>query len=281
MSAKKRGLGMGLEALFDASSIDVAGASVRTVPLSSVEPSANQPRKGFDEQSLASLAQSIQQHGVLQPLIVRERGGRFMIIAGERRWRAARMAQLSEIPVIVKELDDAATFEVALIENLQREDLSPMELSHGYRMLMDKFGLTQEEVAQRVGRSRPAIANSLRLESLPEAVTALLEDSKISEGHARALVGLSEEAALALALQAVDRKMTVRQLEIAAKKPQTAKKALQKSKTVDYAAHLERQLGRELGRKVKVGAKKIEIEYYGNDDLGTLLVRLGLPVEDA
>jgi len=273
---------MGLEALFDASSIDVSGGTVRTVALSSVEPSGEQPRKAFDEEALGSLAESIRQHGILQPLIVREKNGRFIIVAGERRWRAARMAGLSEVPVMVKDFDDAATFEVALVENLQRENLSPMELSRGYKQLIDRFGLTQEEIATKVGRSRPAVANALRLSSLPEGVISLLEGGKITEGHARALIGLPEERAKALAQLAADGNVTVRQLEEAAKKPEKAKAPESPKKpAVDYALHLEKRLGRELGRRVHVRPKKIEIEYYGNEDLDALLARLGLPMEDA
>ena len=282
MSTKKRGLGMGLEALFDASSIDVTGATVRTVALSSVEPSGDQPRKEFDEEALASLAESIRLHGILQPLIVREKNGRFVIVAGERRWRAARIAGLSEVPVMVKDFDDAATFEVALVENLQRENLSPMELSRGYKLLIDRFGLTQEEIAAKVGRSRPAVANALRLATLPESVVSLLEAGKITEGHARALIGLPGDRAGALAELAADGKVTVRQLEEAAKKPEKVKAPEPPKKpAVDYAIHLEKRLGRELGRKVRVRSKKIEIEYYGNEDLDALLARLGLPVEEA
>lgn len=282
MSTKKRGLGMGLEALFDASSIDVTGGTVRTVALSSVEPSGDQPRKEFDEEALASLAESIRQHGILQPLIVREKNGRFVIVAGERRWRAARIAGLSEVPVMVKDFDDAATFEVALVENLQRENLSPMELSRGYKLLIDRFGLTQEEIAAKVGRSRPAVANALRLATLPESVVTLLEAGKITEGHARALIGLPDKRAGALAELAADGKVTVRQLEEAAKKPEKVNAPEPPKKpTVDYAVHLEKRLGRELGRKVRVRSKKIEIEYYGNEDLDALLARLGLPVEEA
>lgn len=282
MSTKKRGLGMGLEALFDASSIDVTGGAVRTVALSSVEPSGDQPRKEFDEEALASLAESIRQHGILQPLIVREKNGRFVIVAGERRWRAARIAGLSEVPVMVKDFDDAATFEVALVENLQRENLSPMELSRGYKLLIDRFGLTQEEIAAKVGRSRPAVANALRLATLPESVVSLLEAGKITEGHARSLIGLPDERAGALAELAADGKVTVRQLEEAAKKPEKVNvPEPAKKPTVDYAVHLEKRLGRELGRKVRVRSKKIEIEYYGNEDLDALLARLGLPVEEA
>jgi len=282
VSTKKRGLGMGLEALFDASSIDVTGGTVRTVALSSVEPSGDQPRKGFDEEALSSLAESIRQHGILQPLIVREKNGRFVIVAGERRWRAARIAGLQEVPVMVKDFDDAATFEVALVENLQRENLSPMELSRGYKLLIDRFGLTQEEIAAKVGRSRPAVANALRLATLPDNVISLLEAGKITEGHARALIGLPDERAGALAELAADGKVTVRQLEEAAKKPEKVKTPEPPKKApVDYAIHLEKRLGRELGRKVRVRSKKIEIEYYGNEDLDALLARLGLPVEEA
>ncbi len=276
--AKKKGLGMGLEALLDVSAIEVSGeGGVRIVPIMAVEPNPEQPRKKFDDQSLALLSESIKKHGILQPLLVKEKGDRFLIIAGERRWRAARLAGLEEIPVLLRSMNEEETFEVALIENLQREDLSPMEMSRGYRTLMDKFGLTQEEVATRVGRSRPAIANSLRLMNLPPEVIECLETGRISEGHARALVGLEDDRALELAELAADGKMTVRQLEAAVKMPK--KKEAPKKETVDYAVHLEKSLAKQLGRKVKVKNKRIEIEFDGNEDLDSLLERLGLSAE--
>ena len=188
MTKPRRGLGMGLDALFDASSIEVEGGRLRMVPLSAIEPNKDQPRREFDEEKLQQLADSISRYGVLQPLLVRDMGnGRYQLLAGERRWRAARLAGLTELPVQLKELEDQGVLEVALIENLQREDLNPMEQAGGYRRLMEEFSLTQEEVAARVGRSRPAVANTLRLLSLPKTIQDMVQEGALSEGHGRAL----------------------------------------------------------------------------------------------
>ena len=190
MAVKKGGLGRGLESLFEDAARDVGGA-VSTLPLREIEPDKNQPRKDFDEQALSELADSIARHGLLQPIAVRATaGGAYKIIAGERRWRAARLAGLSEVPVVIKDVSDGEAMELALIENLQREDLDPVEEAMGYRQLMEKCGLTQEQAAQKLGKSRSAVANSLRLLNLPEAVLELLKGGKLSTGHAKVLLGL-------------------------------------------------------------------------------------------
>lgn len=288
MTKPRRGLGMGLDALFDASSIEVEGGRLRMVPLSAIEPNKDQPRREFDEEKLQQLADSISRYGVLQPLLVRDMGnGRYQLLAGERRWRAARLAGLTELPVQLKELEDQGVLEVALIENLQREDLNPMEQAGGYRRLMDEFSLTQEEVAARVGRSRPAVANTLRLLSLPKTIQDMVQEGALSEGHGRALVGLDESVSLPLALQACEQGLSVRQLErlasAAAKAGREGESPAPEPAKDLYARQLGEALSGRLGRRVQLrpGAKKgrIEIEYYDNQDLCALLEQLGLPVE--
>ena len=281
MTKPRRGLGMGLDALFDASSIEVEGGRLRMVPLSAIEPNKDQPRREFDEDSIS-------RYGVLQPLLVRDMGnGRYQLLAGERRWRAARLAGLTELPVQLKELEDQGVLEVALIENLQREDLNPMEQAGGYRRLMDEFSLTQEEVAARVGRSRSAVANTLRLLSLPKTIQDMVQEGALSEGHGRALVGLDESVSLPLALQACEQGLSVRQLErlasAAAKAGREGESPAPEPAKDLYARQLGEALSGRLGRRVQLrpGAKKgrIEIEYYDNQDLCALLEQLGLPVE--
>ena len=288
MTKPRRGLGMGLDALFDASSIEVEGGRLRMVPLSAIEPNKDQPRREFDEEKLQQLADSISRYGVLQPLLVRDMGnGRYQLLAGERRWRAARLAGLTELPVQLKELEDQGVLEVALIENLQREDLNPMEQAGGYRRLMEEFSLTQEEVATRVGRSRPAVANTLRLLSLPKTIQDMVQEGALSEGHGRALVGLDESVSLPLALQACEQGLSVRQLErlasAAAKAGREGESPAPEPAKDLYARQLGEALSGRLGRRVQLrpGAKKgrIEIEYYDNQDLCALLEQLGLPVE--
>ena len=288
MTKPRRGLGMGLDALFDASSIEVEGGRLRMVPLSAIEPNKDQPRREFDEEKLQQLADSISRYGVLQPLLVRDMGnGRYQLLAGERRWRAARLAGLTELPVQLKELEDQGVLEVALSENLQREDLNPMEQAGGYRRLMEEFSLTQEEVAARVGRSRPAVANTLRLLSLPKTIQDMVQEGALSEGHGRARVGLDESVSLPLALQACEQGLSVRQLErlasAAAKAGREGESPAPEPAKDLYARQLGEALSGRLGRRVQLrpGAKKgrIEIEYYDNQDLCALLEQLGLPVE--
>lgn len=225
MKGKKGGLGKGLDALFVDNTTD--GASVTALSINEIEPNRNQPRKIFDTSALADLADSIRQYGVLQPLVVRPMpDGSYQLVAGERRWRAARMAGLSQVPVVVKELSDGETMELALIENLQREDLNAIEEASGYKELMEMFGLTQEQVSARVGRSRPAITNSLRLLSLPEGVRSLVETGELSAGHARSLLALEEPKLIEeTAREVIKKGLSVRQIEQLAKKHKTEKKA--------------------------------------------------------
>ena len=285
MSKQKRGLGKGLEALFDASSIEISGVVLRTIPLSQLEPDPDQPRRHFDEAQLEALAESIRQHGLLQPLVVTEQGGAYRIVAGERRWRAARIAGLTELPVQVVALSPGQKLEVALVENLQREDLNPMEQAGGYRRLIEEFSLTQEEVGRRVGKSRPAVANALRLLQLPPSIQQRVTDGRLSEGHARTLIGLPEPQALQLAGEVAEKGLSVRQLERMVKAAQEGpqERIPLPAPRAMHAEQLAGVLSTRLGRKVKLsaGPKKghLEIEFYDNEDLDTLLQQLGLSVE--
>ena len=277
--AKMKGLGKGLDALLgDDFTNEPEVKSSLFLPISQVESCAAQPRKQFDPDALADLADSIRQHGIIQPLTVRKlQSGYYQIIAGERRWRAARMAGLSQVPVVVIEADDRKAMELAMIENLQREDLNPMEEAEGYRTLMEQYGLTQEETSQRVGKSRSAVANALRLLHLSDEVRTLVEEGKLSGGHARALVPLTTELQKKAAAVIIKDDLSVRQTELLVKKL-TADKPQKPAKdagSVDYAAEAARELSERLGRPCKIvtGRKKgrLELEYYGVDDLNALL----------
>ena len=281
--AKKGGLGKGLDALFLDNTADAGQGSVITVRLSQVEPNSSQPRRQFDEAALQELADSIAEHGVLQPIVVRplESGG-YQIIAGERRWRASRLAGLTEVPVIVREADDKVTMELALIENLQREDLNVLEEAEGYRALMDLYGLTQEEAAKRLGKSRPVVANTLRILTLPQPVLALLREGKLTAGHARALVGMEEAEAIEMARLTVEEGLTVRDIEkLARAHRQEAKKAppsqTEKKESAwgsSYCREAQLALGESLGRRVKISPKgeggRLEIEFFSKEDLNAL-----------
>ena len=276
-----KGLGSGLGALFGDEVMEQSEGGTY-VPLSKIEPRADQPRKTFDEEALMELSESIREHGLIQPITVRKLdGGYYQIIAGERRWRAARMAGLREAPVRVLEVSDEEMAELALIENLQREDLNPVEEARGYRALMDNYGLTQEKVSERVGKSRPVIANALRLLGLPEEVLAMVENKELSLSHARAVLELpDEERRVKVARETVKYGLSVRQTTAMVKTLLEGKKEKPKKDPrvgadgVDYMAEVERELTNALGRKVtvKAGAKhgKFEIEYYDNDDFETL-----------
>lgn len=284
MSSKK-GLGKGLDALFDDNEMNVEAASgVKQMKLSEIEPNAAQPRKEFDDAALLSLSESIAEYGVLQPLLVRQiPGGRYQIIAGERRWRASRMAGLSEVPVLVLEKSESETLELALVENLQREDLNPLEESYGYLALIEEFHLTQDEVARKVGRSRPAVANALRLLSLPDEVKELLKNGELSTGHAKAILACGDaERMIKLARLVAERGLSVRETERLAKKAEEAPKP--KQLAIDYLADFERRLSSHFGRKVGIQQKgkrgKLTIEYADADDLDALLRALGYEDEE-
>ena len=277
---KEIGLGRGLNALLGDPDLPEQNEGSISLPISQVEPGLNQPRKRFDQETLDDLAESIRVHGIIQPLTVRRlSSGYYQIIAGERRWRAAKTAGLAEVPAVIIEADDRKVMELGLIENLQREDLNPAEEARGYRTLMEEYGLTQEQVAQQMGKSRPAITNTLRLLALPEQVMALVEEGSLSAGHARAILGapspaLQKEAAK----QVVENQLSVRQTEALVKALQKEKKEKAKPEGPDlslYLGELEKDLSGRFGRKVKIAHRgkkgKIELEYYNEQDLETLL----------
>ena len=280
--AKKKaelGLGRGLNALLGDPVLQNQGEGSVSLPISQVEPGLNQPRKRFDPDSLSELADSIRIHGVIQHLTVRRlSSGYYQIIAGERRWRAAKQAGLDEIPAVIIEADDRKVMELGLIENLQREDLNPAEEARGYQTLMAEYGLTQEQVAQRMGKSRPAVTNALRLLNLPEDLMALVEDGSLSAGHARALLGAPNQTLQRQAAKAVlEKGLSVRQTEALVKALQKEKKEKPQEDNVlaIYLADIEKNLGSQLGRKVHIQHKgkkgKVELEYYSEDDLDALL----------
>lgn len=288
--AKKKGLGKGLDALFlDNNTED---GSVGFIKISEIEPNKDQPRTNFDHEALRELADSIREHGLIQPLVVRplEKGG-YQIVAGERRWRAARMAGLNEVPTVIRDLDDSATLEIAIIENLQREDLNPIELALGYKALIDHHGMTQEQVAAKMGKSRPVIANTIRLLLLPESVIAHVKNGRISQGHAKALLSLEDKQQIEhCAEQIIKGNMLVRDIEKLAKESKQAADQSKQPKDTEssgkqeqvwgdsYYKEMELALSAELGRKVRIlnhGKKStIELEFYSNEELADLAARL-------
>lgn len=281
MANKNTGLGKGLSALLGDDFTMNPAQAPSTLPISQVESYAGQPRKNFDQEKLEELAESIRQHGIIQPLTVRKlSSGYYQIIAGERRWRAARLAGLTEVPAVIIEADDRKAMELAMIENLQREDLSPMEEAEGYKILVENYGMTQEQAAQRVGKSRSAVANALRLLALSPALRQMVEDGRLSAGHARALLPLSPALQEQAAATIIKSNLSVRQTEQLVKRLQSEPKPEKKiSPAVNYVAEAERELSGKLGRACHIahGKKKgrIEIEYYGVDDLNDLLEALG------
>jgi len=269
--AKGKGLGRGLDALIPTEASDPAKTPVG-VRLSDIEPNPRQPRQDFDAASLEELAQSIRENGVITPITLRRTGDTYQIIAGERRWRASRMAGPHEIPAIVLDVDEQTGYALALIENLQREDLNPMEEAEGYRRLTQELGLTQEQAALRVGVSRPAVANALRLLNLPVSISALLREKKLSAGHARALLPLEKPERMELAANAVlEQQLSVRQTEALVKQLMKAPRQPGEKAPDIYVRDLERSMSALTGHKITIrhGAKKgtLTIEYYGNDDL--------------
>ena len=275
MAAKKGGLGKGLDALFGENTLDTDG-NVTTLRLTDIEPNKDQPRKQFDEEALSELSQSIAQHGVLQPLLVRPMtNGTYQLVAGERRWRAARMAGLVQVPVVIREMTEKEAAQLALIENLQRQDLNPMEEAIGYQTLMNNYGLTQEETARVVNKSRPAVGNALRLLNLPESVTELVASGKLSAGHARTVLSFPSAQQEEVAKQAALTGLSVRQLEKMAKAATKLPKAPTAVATRDsFYNEVELALAQSLGRRVTVTASgkggKLTVEFYDNDDLKAL-----------
>ncbi len=272
----KRGLGKGLDALLADNSVDSDNETV-TLRISEIEPNKNQPRKDFDDDALSELSESIKQHGVIQPLLVRPMmGGGYQLVAGERRWRASRLAGLSEVPVVIRQMDDSQVMVIALIENLQREELNSVEEAEGYRQLSENFGFTQEEIATQVGKSRPAVANAIRLLGLPPSILLKIREGSLSAGHARAILSLTDEQQMnELAANAIKTGMSVREIEKAAKKmtEDQQKKAQKPTKTKrnPIVDEIERVLTEELGRKITIIESKnkghIEIEFYNIEDL--------------
>ena len=281
MAKKLGGLGKGLNAIFIENDNEDKSGGV-TLNISEIEPNRSQPRKEFDENALSELAQSISEHGLLQPLLVRPLPlGGYEIVAGERRYRACRMAGLTEIPVIIRELDETQTMELALIENLQREDLAPLEEAEGYSVLIDEHNMTQEEVARSVGKSRPAIANALRLLKLPDSVKEYLKEGKISAGHARALLTLdSEDDMQELADLIVSKDLSVRQTEKLCKKAPKTKKEQKAEKKPSFYSMVELALNESLGRKISITKNKgkqggvLQIEFYSDEELTELSNKL-------
>lgn len=290
---KKNGLGKGLGALFTEPTEDIvaeidkigspSGEEIKTIPLVDIEPNKNQPRKTFDDEKLAALSSSIEEHGVVSPLLVTPTvNGTYRIVAGERRWRASKLAGLTEVPCIVRDFEEQKVMELALVENLQREDLNPIEEAEGYRRLMNTFALTQEEISKRVGKSRSAVANALRLNNLCDEVKEMLKDERLTQGHARALLPLDAAKQLELAERIIENGLNVRQTEVLVKNAGGEKKPVSKKNsnqmTQKYYKDVENSLSSRFGTKVKIseGAKKgkIEIEYYSKDDLERILFEL-------
>ena len=284
MAQKKSGIGRGLDALFlETFEDEKKVGGVEKLKTALIDPKSGQPRKNFDSDALSELADSIATHGVLQPILVRETGsGRFQIIAGERRWRAAKLAGLTEIPAVVLDRDDLAAAEIALVENVQREDLNPIEEAGAFRSLSEEFGLTQEDLSRRVGKSRSYIANATRLLELPDDVKDLVSAGRLSAGHARTLLGLRDRAMIApLAKQCVAAGISVRDLELLVKR---ANRPIRETPDeppkfkVDYVAELERKMTSDLGRRVKISAKgkqkTLTLFFEDNEDLDALLRRI-------
>jgi len=289
--AKRSGLGKGLDALFIDNNTE--NGTITALKLSELEPNKNQPRTAFDEESLRELADSIRSHGILQPLVVRpmDRGG-YQIVAGERRWRAARMAGLSEVPVVIRQLGDNQTLEIAIIENLQREDLNLIELALGYQALIDQHGLTQEQVAEKLGKSRPVIANTIRLLGLPQPVMEHVKTGKIPRGHAKALLALEDNELIEqIAGKVVSDNILVRDIEkMARNRKKTPAKERKQSAVSNWQGaadptwgdnfhkEMEIALCAELGRKVRIISKgkksTLELDFYGNEELADIAARL-------
>lgn len=279
LAPKKGGLGMGLGALLNDNASEVQGKS--TLRISEIEPNRLQPRKDFDEEAIASLADSIKDHGLLQPIVVRPYGRAYQIVAGERRWRAARVAGLGEVPVVIKEFSDSEAMQIALIENLQRENLNPVEEALGYRELSEKYDMTQESIAEMTGRSRSSVTNAIRILGLPDEVLEMIRNGQVSTGHAKVLLALDDEKTIKeLAAQVADGVLTVRALENAVKSLKSEKKGKTPPKKTDtYFREMELSLKERLGRKVLIKNKSndkgtLVLEFYNKDDLREIADRL-------
>ena len=281
MAKKLGGLGRGLDSLFADNSVEEINPSVNKLRIMEIEPNHDQPRKDFDEKSLSELAESIEQHGVLQPLVVRPlANGSYQLVAGERRWRAARIAGLTEVPVVIKELTDEEVIEIAMIENLQREDLNPLEEALGYRYMMDELNITQEQAAEKVGKARPAVANALRLLKLPNEIQDMVKNNLMSPGRASALLGFdSEDMIVQTAKMIIKEDLSVREVENLVKKSKKIPKVAKQQKRDKFFSEVEIALVENLGRKVKIKEAKqdagvLEIEFFDKDDLEGLAMKL-------
>jgi len=282
LSLKKQSLGKGLDALFFENEVEIEEKQIKLVKTSQVEPNKDQPRRVFNREALSDLASSISEHGILQPIIVRKYGSGYQIISGERRWRAARMAGLQEVPVIIKEMDDNDALVIGLIENLQREDLNVVEEALGYKRLMETFSYTQEAISKRVGKSRPVIANALRLLALPKCVLDAAENGDITAGHARAFLPLceklSEKEINELLDKTIRKELTVRDLEALYKRISQEKPKKAENPNAIYYRELESDMAQTMGRKIKIvpkrGKGRIEIEFYNKNDFETLIEAL-------
>jgi ParB family chromosome partitioning protein len=285
---RNTGLGRDFNSLFEDNFIDTKKNPAQMIRISDIEPNPDQPRKNFDEAELMSLSASIAEHGLLQPILVAESGimaGTYRIIAGERRWRASMMAGLDEIPCVIFDGDELAAAQVALVENIQRSDLNPIEEAMGYRMLIERYGMTQENLALKMGKSRPALTNAMRLLDLPEEVLPLVAEGKLSAGHARTLLGLNDSALISiLAQRAIDEGLSVRALEAEVKKLNLPTKPVKPKPVVDeqkavYMEQLERRAVELSGRRIKIkdagaGKRRIEIDFDDSDDLSELLLTI-------
>ena len=278
MSAKKRAMGRGLEALFESNSRDESGVSV--LPVSDIEANKNQPRKKFDEKAIEELAESVKIHGIIQPIIVRAAGdGFYVIVAGERRYRAAKAAGLTEVPVIITDLSSAEAAEVALVENIQRTDLNPIEIAEAYKTLTDDFSLTQQQLAERIGKPRSSVANSLRLLELPETVKKYIAEGKLSDGHAKVIAGLADESLIIRAAdEIIKNNLNVRAAEALVKRLKApVKTVVEDPQQKSYDKALSERMFAALGRKVTVNKGKkhtLEITYTDSDDLESLIKRI-------
>ncbi len=279
MATKKKAMGRGLDALFESNSVEQTGG-VSVLSISDIEVNKNQPRKNFDEEAIAELAESVKVHGVIQPIIVRSAGdGFYVIVAGERRYRAAKLAGLNEVPVIITELTSAEAAEVALIENIQRADLNPIEIAQAYKALIDDFSLTQQQLAERIGKPRSSVANSLRLLDLPETIREYVAEGKLTDGHAKVIAGLDDENVMKQAAETVIKlNLTVRATESYVKKlKEPAQVTPADPQTKSYETALRERMFSIIGRKVTINKGKkhtLEISYGDNDDLETLLKRI-------
>ena len=276
---RKKGLGRGLDAILADSGYQNEENGLRTLKIGELEPNRNQPRKDFSKEELDELADSIRQYGVMSPIVVKKKDDGYMIIAGERRWRAARIAGLDEVPVVIKEVDEITAAEMAIVENIQRTDLNPVEEAGAYKTLTEEYGLTQEEIAEKIGKSRSSVANSLRLLDLTEGALSLLSQGKITSGHAKVLLGVKDSDRIdKIAKEVAERQLSVKETEVLVKKANATKNVKKKTKDDSYTRALEELIQKQIGRTVRINnsgrIKSVSIGYSDNEDLEKLLKQL-------